>query len=214
MLREFELNSFFFGSRARLSLPMARKVKPLEEKARRAALVKAAYYAIYEHGYASVTLADIARAAGVSKGTLVYYFGTKEGLFKLVLDRFIRTITFSTAKAVRSKKTPLEKLEAFVNYEFYGLENTKRFYTVYLDFLSASTKESELALVTRQFFKDSEILELQIAALGSGFDTEAQSWQIRALVDGLSIRFVFDENADLELYRTRCLSGMRALLGI
>lgn len=193
---------------------MARKVKPLEEKQRRATLVKAAYQAIYQHGYATVTLADIAKHAGVSKGTLVYYFGSKENLFKLVLDRFVRTITLSTARAVRSRETPLEKLEAFVNYEFYGLENTKRFYTVYLDFLSASTKESELRKVTQQFFKDSEILEIQIASLGNKQDLEAHSWQIRALVDGLSIRFVFDEQAELEVYRSRCLAGMRALLGI
>lgn len=193
---------------------MARKVKPLEEKKRKAQLVKAAYHAIYRHGYAAVTLSDIAKYAGVSKGTLVYYFGSKEHLFKLVLDRFVRTITLSTARAIRSGQTPSEKLEAFVFYAFYGLETTKRFYTVYLDFLSASTKESELRGVTQQFFRDSEILELQVAALGQDTDLETKAWQIRALVDGLSIRFVFDSQANLDLYRRRCLGGMKSLLGI
>ncbi|MBB6097519.1 TetR/AcrR family transcriptional repressor of bet genes [Deinobacterium chartae] len=193
---------------------MARTVNALQEKARKDQLVRAAYAAIYEHGYAAVTLADIARAAGVSKGTLVYYFGSKEALFKTVLTRFVRTIAVSTARAVRLERDPLRKLQVFVENQFYGLENTRRFYTVYLDFLSASTKQAELLEVTRAFFEVSDLLDLSLAQFGQGDDPQGQAWQLRALIDGLSIRFLFDPEADLEVYRARCLSGMRAILGL
>lgn len=197
---------------------MARRVNPIQERRRKTELVQAAYLAIYKHGYARVTLNDVARAAGVSKGTLVYYFGSKEKLFEAVLRRFVRTIAVSTRRALRQADSAEEKLRAFVDNQFYGLANTRRFYTVYLDFLSASTKDLRLRAVTRAFFEESGQLDLEVAALGLADlgpgDREARAWQLRALVDGLSIRFLYDAAPDLELYRRRCLSGARAVLGL
>lgn len=192
---------------------MARRVNPIKEKQRRAELVQAAYLAIYQYGYAHVTLSDIARAAGVSKGTLVYYFGSKEKLFEAVLRRFVRTIAVSTRRALRTASSTDEKLRVFVENQFYGLANTKRFYTVYLDFLAASTKDPALRAVTRASYDETHELDLELARLTPG-DAPARALQIRALVDGLSIRFLYDREPDLELYRWRCLKGLRALLGL
>lgn len=192
---------------------MARRVNPIKEKQRRTELAQAAYLAIYQHGYAHVTLSDIARAAGVSKGTLVYHFGSKEQLFEVVLRRFVRTIAVSTRRALRTAQGTDEKLRVFVENQFYGLSNTRRFYTVYLDFLSASTKEPALRSVTRASYDETHELDLELARLTPG-DAEARALQIRALVDGLSIHFLFDREPDLELYRRRCVQGLRALLGL
>lgn len=192
---------------------MARRVNPVKEKRRRAELVQAAYLAIYQHGYAFVTLSDIARAAGVSKGTLVYYFGSKEKLFEAVLRRFVRTIATSTRRALRQAHSTDEKLRVFVENQFYGLANTRRFYTVYLDFLSASTKDATLRGVTRAFFEESQELDLELARLTEG-NAEARAWQLRALVDGLSIRFLYDPAPELEVYRETCLAGIRAVMGL
>ena len=126
------------GGLARL-FPMARSVNPIQDRARRAALEKAAYLALYERGYAGVTLADIAGHAGVSKGTLAYHFGSRAGLLAAVMRRFTRTITVATRRALRQAETPGAKLRAYVENQFYGVENTRRFYTVSLDFLAAAT---------------------------------------------------------------------------
>jgi len=199
------------GARSGYSARMARRVNPVKERQRRAELVQAAYLAIYQHGYAHVTLSDIAKAANVSKGTLVYYFGSKEKLFEAVLRRFVRTIAISTRRALRQATGTDEKLRVFVENQFYGLANTKRFYTVYLDFLSASTKDAALHRVTRAFFEESQELDLELARLTPGDDV-ARAWQLRALVDGLSIRFLYDHDPDLRVYRERCLRGIQALL--
>ena len=192
---------------------MARRVNPIQERRRKTELVRAAYLAIYKHGYARVTLSDVARAAGVSKGTLVYHFGSKEKLFEAVLRRFVRTIAVSTRRALRQADSAEKKLRVFVDNQFYGLTNTRRFYTVYLDFLSASTKDLRLRALTRAFFEESGQLDLELARLSPG-DQQARAWQLRALVDGLSIRFLYDAAPDLELYRQRCLAGARAVLGL
>ncbi len=193
---------------------MARRVNPILEKQRRAGLERAAYQMIFTRGYAHVTLADIAAEAGVSKGTLVYYFGSREGLFEAVMRRFVRTIAVATRRAVRTTDSPEARLRAFVDNQFYGLENTRRFYTVYLDFLSASTKDEALMRVQRAFLAQSQALDFELARLAGESGVEARAWQLRALVDGLSIRFLCDPEPSLEVYRARCLAGLRALLDL
>jgi AcrR family transcriptional regulator len=53
--------------------------------ARPAELTSAALALFVERGYAATRLEDVARLAGVSKGTLYLYFDSKEALFKAVV---------------------------------------------------------------------------------------------------------------------------------
>ncbi len=55
------------------------------KEARPAELTRAALELFVERGYAATRLEDVARRAGVSKGTLYLYFDSKEQLFKAVV---------------------------------------------------------------------------------------------------------------------------------
>jgi AcrR family transcriptional regulator len=55
------------------------------KQARPAELTAAALELFVERGYAATRLEDVARRAGVSKGTLYLYFDSKEALFKAVV---------------------------------------------------------------------------------------------------------------------------------
>lgn len=206
---------------------MARRVDPVQDRLRRAALEQAAYQAIFECGFASVTLADIAARAGVSRGTLVYHFGSKEELLAAVMRRFVRTVTAATRRALRLAPTPEAKLRAYVENQFYGVLNTRRFYTVSLDLLSAAARDEALMTVQRGFMAANLSLDTELAALGElrlgelglgepdaggAAHLTARAWQLRALVDGLSMRFLSDPAPDLGRYRGVCLRGLRALL--
>ncbi|UBV43387.1 TetR family transcriptional regulator [Deinococcus taeanensis] len=192
---------------------MARKVNPIQDRQRRAALEKAAYLALYERGYAGVTLADIAAHAGVSRGTLVYHFGSRAGLLSAVMRRFSRTIAVATRRAVRQATTPEAKLRAYVDNQFYGLVNTRRFYTVSLDFLAAATRDPDLMTMQRAFLADSLAVDLELARLAGAEGAPGRARLLRALVEGLSVRFLADPDPDLGQYRADCVTGLRALLG-
>lgn len=192
---------------------MARTVNPIQDRARRALLEKAAYFAIYERGFASVTLADIAANAGVSRGTLVYHFGSKSGLLVSVMKRFTRTISVATRRALRKETTPQGKLQAYVENQFYSIESTRRFYTVSLDFLAASTRDPELMQMQRDFLKETLQLDLELACLSQSPQAQARAELLRAIVEGLSVRFLADPNPHLTTYRQRCLEGLQAVLG-
>jgi TetR/AcrR family transcriptional repressor of bet genes len=201
--------------------PVARRVNPIQERQRRTALERAAYLAIFEQGYAGVTLERIATHAGVSKGTLVYHFGSKEGLLSAVMKRFVRTVAAATRRALRLAVTPADRLSAYAENQFYSVESTRRFYTVYLDFLAASTRDAALMTLQRAFVEETHRLDLELvsltaARLGAAELTpgarEDRAWQLRALVDGLSVRFLSDPAPDLTHYRHLCLRGLRRLL--
>lgn len=69
-------------------MPAPIETKPRWERrkdARPQELLAAALQQFVERGYAATRLEDVARAAGVSKGTLYLYFENKEELFKAVV---------------------------------------------------------------------------------------------------------------------------------
>lgn len=59
---------------------------PEQRQQRREAIVAAGRELLLAHGYDAVGMLDIARAAGVAKGTLYLYFPTKEALFLELLS--------------------------------------------------------------------------------------------------------------------------------
>lgn len=70
---------------------------------RRQAILAVARQAIAESGFDGVTMADLARRAGLAKGTLYLYFQTKEevflALFVAALDQFVGRIEAETEPA-------------------------------------------------------------------------------------------------------------------
>src|SRR5881397_2295928 len=73
-------------------IPSKRKSKPRwhrRKDARPGEIVAAALDVFVEHGFAAAKLSDVARRAGVTKGTVYLYFDSKEALFKAVVRETI-----------------------------------------------------------------------------------------------------------------------------
>ena len=58
----------------------------------RGAILDAAETLFAEHGFEAVTMAQVGAAAGVSRGTPGYFFGTKEALYRIVVERAATTL--------------------------------------------------------------------------------------------------------------------------
>jgi AcrR family transcriptional regulator len=69
--------------------PKQTPLRQRRKQARPAELLAAALDCFVERGFAAAKLDDIAAQAGVSKGTLYLYFGSKEELFKAVIQQGI-----------------------------------------------------------------------------------------------------------------------------
>src|SRR5947209_12784124 len=70
--------------------PPAPKWQRLEHDERRRQILTHARRLFSEHPYAAVSTADIAREAGVARGLLHHYFGTKRDLYLEVVRTLMR----------------------------------------------------------------------------------------------------------------------------
>ena len=75
---------------------------------RRAQLVHIAYQLIAQRGLEGLRFADIANAAGINNGTLLYYFASKDALIQAVGAYLVEQ--YSQSGATSSQLFPLEQL--------------------------------------------------------------------------------------------------------
>lgn len=76
----------------------------------RSAILKAAMAEFAREGEAGARTEAIAKAAGVNKALIHYYFGTKEGLYGAVLDEVFSGLVESFLRNLQGPGTPGERL--------------------------------------------------------------------------------------------------------
>jgi TetR/AcrR family transcriptional regulator len=84
----------------------------------KAAILDAAMEEFAHEGLAGARTDAIARAAGVNKALLYYYFGDKESLYGAVLDRVFSGLAERVGAALNSSLPPREKVLAYAGAHF------------------------------------------------------------------------------------------------
>jgi AcrR family transcriptional regulator len=84
----------------------------LDNDARRAQLVSLATHAFSERSYDEVSIDDLARSAGISKGLLYHYFPTKRDLYVAGLRATADELIARTIAAASPELPPLERMRA------------------------------------------------------------------------------------------------------
>jgi AcrR family transcriptional regulator len=77
---------------------------------RKAELLRHAELLFMERGYANTRMLDIAKAAGVTKGLVYWYFETKEALFQEIAVDMRRRLRQAQGDAIAGIDDPLERL--------------------------------------------------------------------------------------------------------
>jgi AcrR family transcriptional regulator len=174
-------------------------------------IIRAAFHAISEKGYSTVTLQDIADKAGTSKGILSYYFETKEDLFLHLLQWLTDRIHAREAKAVLGESDAIAMIHAYIYAAFAGPIENRVFYRVYLDFLAQGSRDARFREVNQNFYHSCWDLGKSIIQAGVEqglFEVvvvDDASRAIRSMIDGCLIQWVMsDDDALHEYYRTLC----------
>jgi AcrR family transcriptional regulator len=105
------------------SLPRAPSRRSLSAEARRAAILAAALEEFTARGYEGARLDDVARRAGIAKGTIYLYFTDKEALFQDLVRSMVHPV-LGTLEKLREVDIParvlVETLLATFVREVYG----------------------------------------------------------------------------------------------
>jgi TetR/AcrR family transcriptional regulator, cholesterol catabolism regulator len=82
---------------------------------RREELLAAAAELFYEHGYAATSTADIAERMGIQRGSVYYYFDTKEGLLLELIEDVYHHALASLARVQATDDDAVGKLRALIS---------------------------------------------------------------------------------------------------
>ncbi len=91
------------------------------EKTTRDILLDAADHIVASKGVARLTLEEVAREAGVSKGGLLYHFKSKDALTEAMISRFIELFDTAVEQAAQHDSDPVgRKTRSYVHATIGG----------------------------------------------------------------------------------------------
>ena len=168
------------------------------EEARRRQIIYAARQVILQTGFEKSTIQQIADAIGVSKGVILYHFGSKSGLGKAVLDETLASYGEHITKELSGFATPAEKILAFPHICAVYFESRQDEFTLYLDALGSfgEVDEKRSYMARANAIQRDYLMRLINAARRDGafrsVGVQALADTIQAFVDGIVSQYCAD----------------------
>jgi AcrR family transcriptional regulator len=94
-------------------------IKSQQSEATREAIVTGALKLFAERGFGSTSIADIAGAAGITKGAIYWHFDSKDALFTAILDRIRQDWQETIRSPLLQESDPFRKIQLL--FDQYGL---------------------------------------------------------------------------------------------
>jgi len=94
-------------------------------------VIEAACRIFARQGYAATNVEDIAREAGIAKGTIYLYFKSKEEVFAAVLARDLEVLTNKTIEGMSAKTTFAGQLKVYLELRLAYIQHNQDFLKVY-----------------------------------------------------------------------------------
>ncbi len=183
-------------------------------------IVDAMRVSVAARGIAGSTFDHVAREAGVSRGLLHYYFGTKERLLVEVVRREADLRLEQLESSIAGARTADDVLAALVQgfEDFLGQGPTPA--VMFFEMMTLGQRNDELAaelieLCRRTRFHVADALraksEAGVVELGADPDTVATF--LFALADGITVRRLSEPNFDIAPLMEQAIGATRGLLG-
>jgi AcrR family transcriptional regulator len=153
------------------------------------AIRKAGLRLIFEHGYAAMSLRDLAAEVGIQVGSLYNHISTKqELLFDLVQDH-VNELLRQLDLALEGKQGPEEKLRAFVAFHVsYHMSRKREVFIANSELRSLAPKNYEAIVALRSAY-EARLAAILAEGVSDGafdvVDVQVATFAIIALLTGL-----------------------------
>lgn len=162
--------------------------KPAVEPIRKAALINATIAEIGRVGSLDVTVAQIARSAGMSSALAHHYFGSKDQIFLAAMRKVLRDYGVTVRDHLRSDD-PRERLDAIIVASFAQPSFHRDVIGAWLNFFAMALTHPEAARMMRVYQR--RLRSNLIHALRPLSDQpQAIASTLGALIDGVYLRAV------------------------
>ncbi|MFL5818281.1 MAG: TetR/AcrR family transcriptional regulator [Conexibacter sp.] len=192
--------------------------RPLEsDKAKR--IVDAMRESVAARGAAGSTFDHVAREAGVSRGLLHYYFGTKERLLVEVVRRDSEIRLAALAASLGDARTADDFIDALVRSLEELIGRDPGFVVLMHELFTLSRRNEEIAgeLATLARVARTDIAASLEAGQAEGVvrlgdEPDAVAGVLLALADGLALRFLIEPELDPRPILAAAVAAARALI--
>jgi AcrR family transcriptional regulator len=172
------------------------------EKAQR--IIDAMRESVAKRGAAGSTFEHVAREAGVSRGLLHYYFGTKERLLVEVVRRDAEIRVARLDEPLDKAETVDDVIEVLVASLTDLIENEPAFFLLLYELFSAGRRNPDIQHEVGQLFDRTrthvaEILEAKEreGVLGLRYDAESIVAYLFAVGDGFALQALSEPDRDI-----------------
>jgi TetR/AcrR family transcriptional repressor of bet genes len=163
------------------------------EPIRRSALVEATIHEIGARGSLDVTVAQIARRAGMSSALAHHYFGSKEQIFVAAMRHILTLYGAEVRGALIMAKTPRERVEAIIRASFTPAQFRPEMVSAWLNFYVQAQRSDDarrlLHIYQRRLRSNLHHALRRIA----GSEARTLTRGCAAMIDGLYIRQALGE---------------------
>ena len=182
-------------------IPEGQKTLTFIEAARRQQIIEATIQTIARSGYLQASLAEIARAIGVSKGVVSYHFASKDDLITQVIKTLRTTSSTYLKDQVEAQTSATDRLRAFIEASFAFAQGHREHIVALLELLVSFGSPAERQ---RQYAGGYSLGRGYLEALlesgqQSGefrmFSTTTLAALILSAIDGAIMQWVIDEHA-------------------
>jgi AcrR family transcriptional regulator len=172
------------------------------EKAQR--IVDAMRDSVARRGAAGSTFEHVAREAGVSRGLLHYYFGTKERLLVEVVRRDTELRIARLDELLAEAKTADAVLDVLVSSLTDMIDNDPGYFLLLYELFSAGRRNPDIQHEVGQLFEATRVHVADVfrtkeeeGILSLRFDAEAVVAYLLAVADGFALQALSDTSRDI-----------------
>ena len=196
-------------------MPLSDTLKGMKKEEKLDYLLDRAFRCLSRYGFSGTTMERMAEEAGVSKGTLTYYFKNKEDITCRIASHVAARFFGEVRQGLQGLEDPRERLVRAIELLWTGYMGQPELITGYYDlwaqsFFYPALKEQVVAIYTefRRIFLD-ELVRLSAEAGPDGKRLLSDAILIAGVVDGVAIQFFLEpELADWD----RVLSRLKKIV--
>jgi AcrR family transcriptional regulator len=171
---------------------------------RRAQIIEAALACFSRKGYHNTTMDDIVAESGLSKGSLYWYFESKDELFTSALTSVFVDVGQEAVAALEQCTTASDRMRAIARAATGFSRAAEGFFNLFLEFWASSPRReeaSQLWVGLLAQYKDTVVGIIEQGVENGEFkpvDAEQLVWAMMAAYDGLAAYIMLMPGLDLD----------------
>jgi AcrR family transcriptional regulator len=175
--------------------------RPDLSAARKNQILDAAMAVFARSGFHEARMDDIVQESGLSKGTLYWYFKSKEEIITAISQRLFATDIEQVESLLKAEGTVSERLQQLMRDRVQGLQDMSGMVAILFEFYAAALHQDGVRQFIKTYFQN--FYDLLVALIQQGIEREelrpvdvhAAATALDAVFEGLIMRWLIEPDA-------------------